>query len=125
MVSAYTNLLGEWDEDDREHHLFLFITVTRNLCTVASTESQRKGVWAMKKVGDYVDITKLNGSCVFCEKVIFIAGECAVGVRAATLKHIKGCKKHPLRGFNHRKHADDARGPDEGEGEYRAGPRNG
>lgn len=75
------------------------------------------------KVGDHVDIMQTTGVCVFCEKVIFLPGVCAVGVRAAVLRHIKTCSQHPLHGFNARKYEDDVRGADEGTADYKPGER--
>ena len=75
------------------------------------------------KVGDTVRIGELGGACVFCETVIYLPGMAGMCLKKVTLEHIKSCPDHPLRGFNPRKYKDDARGPDEGESKYRAGPR--
>jgi len=61
----------------------------------------------MCDVGKLVDVSKLRGSCVFCEKVIF-EPVCAAGAREATLKHIFSCPKHPLRGYKARRYKDES-----------------
>jgi len=56
-------------------------------------------------VGDNVDCTKVDGICVYCEKVIFLKGLAAGGVRQATLDHIRSCPKHPLHGLSAKRYA--------------------
>lgn len=65
-----------------------------------------EGEGAMPDVGKHVEVSKVRGTCVFCEQVIF-EPMCAVGAREATLKHIHDCPKHPLRGYKPRKYDDE------------------
>ena len=51
----------------------------------------------LAKIGSKVDITRLTGSCVFCETSFLSSGTSVEEVQEAILHHIANCPKHPLR----------------------------
>lgn len=56
-----------------------------------------------------IDITKLTGVCVYCEKVIFKSGLAASGIRTAVTKHLFICPKSPYHSIEPIKYLDDER----------------